>query len=366
MSTSKALRTTFRQLRGVPTLPRSSHTLTVVKNAAYIFGGEIKPREPVDNAIHEITLPDQPSHDASYQRIEAQAEELGGEVPMARVGHAAAAIGSRIYVFGGRGGVEMAALEEKGRVWAFDTTTLKWSYVDPNPSSTIPPTRSYHAAASFNDPLPGTFFVHAGCLSSGGRASDLWAFDIASRTWTELPSAPGPARGGTALAAVKNRLYRFGGFDGKHELGGMDYIDLTPEAGGRLRPSNQGWQTQTVNIPNRSVAGMVPVSTGYGDHSLIIVSGEHDPSTQGHAGAGRFLDDIWNYENHDSGAYVTNIGKMQQESEDDDSAIKAQLTTMSARGWFAADRVGDGTALVWGGINEANERLGDGWIIAAQ
>jgi hypothetical protein len=38
-------------------LPRSSHSLSIVKGKAYVFGGEIKAREPVDNHVHIYTLP---------------------------------------------------------------------------------------------------------------------------------------------------------------------------------------------------------------------------------------------------------------------------------------------------------------------
>ncbi|TQV94980.1 Kelch repeat type 1 [Cordyceps javanica] len=56
----------------------------------------------------------------------------------------------------------------------------------------------------------GTLFVHAGRLA-GDRGNDLWAFDVRSRMWSELPSAPGPARDGAAICVSKSRLFRFGG-----------------------------------------------------------------------------------------------------------------------------------------------------------
>lgn len=41
----------------VPALPRSSHSINVVGGNAYIFGGEVEPRKPVDNDMHLIVLP---------------------------------------------------------------------------------------------------------------------------------------------------------------------------------------------------------------------------------------------------------------------------------------------------------------------
>jgi hypothetical protein len=37
-------------------LRRSSQVVSVVGNRAYIFGGELRPREPRDNDVHAISL----------------------------------------------------------------------------------------------------------------------------------------------------------------------------------------------------------------------------------------------------------------------------------------------------------------------
>ncbi|KAI1419701.1 hypothetical protein F5Y12DRAFT_207600 [Xylaria sp. FL1777] len=319
----------------LPPLPRSSHSLDIVAGNAYIFGGEIEARKPVDNDIHVVVLP-WSGAPADYYAIKAKpssktsaAEDdaaipaaiteedetesqlrdpltevpLGsststpdaeseaesstfnkgkapetGDVPPPRIGHATAVIGSRIFLFGGRAAAAgSSTLDEKGRVWIFETKTHTWTYLDPHHSSPIPPPRSYHAAVATEKPrefsikpmrlrrsstwkewaegnsaevgIPqrpiagtiaekatddeavgagfGTFFIHAGCLGDGTRTSDVWAFDVHARTWKQLPDAPGPARGGAALAIAKSRLYRFGGFDGTSELGGqLDVLQL--------------------------------------------------------------------------------------------------------------------------------------------
>lgn len=330
----------------VPALPRSSHSINVVGGNAYIFGGEVEPRKPVDNDMHLIVLP-YSSADADYIAIkpkaaprpepmqiptvvEPTAEEEGkgkdvdlsdvdlaspgpeggeevlagssangkesahtsllpdnsslGDVPCARVGHATAVIGHRIFLFGGRGGPDMAALEENGRVWVFDTKTNLWSFLDPRLPSTpaqptsaglekshFPAARSYHSAVGVDLPRDfstkrnnrqswaqwaqgdsetlgtpqnpivgyvadnsrdededgfGTLVVHGGCFTEG-RASDTWAFDVRSRVWQELPAAPGAPRGGTSLAVASGKLWRFGGFNGESEEGGqLDYLPL--------------------------------------------------------------------------------------------------------------------------------------------
>ncbi|KAL9060196.1 MAG: hypothetical protein Q9162_000810 [Coniocarpon cinnabarinum] len=438
------IRATFRPLRGPPPLPRSSHTLNVVRNRAYIFGGEIKPREPVDNSVHVIALPSAELQEADYVSVPATPDVKGEPVPEARVGHAAAAVENVIYVFGGRGGADMKALEENGRVWTFNTTTRKWSYLDPTKHSAIPPPRSYHAMTSCEHPLPskkptinildpatpepdpddaetpedakksipepipmnahGTLFVHAGCLSSGDRTADLWAFDISSRTWSEMPAAPGPARGGTALRMVKDRIYRYGGFDGTRELGGaIDYLDIKSSTfhdklgSGEmaLHPSTDGWQMNNFPVGSenhggmrhRSVAGMVPVSTGQGRSYLLIFGGESSASSAGHAAAGKFFDDMWSFQLRPEGGTAAALrdamwqfvmrkdtGEAEVQEVDYFDAEGAKVAEDSpkpwgARGWFASDAAQDvggesgGTIVIWGGVSESNERLGDGWVV---
>ncbi|KAF3058424.1 putative kelch domain-containing protein [Daldinia childiae] len=287
----------------IPPLPRSSHSIDVVAGNAYIFGGEAESsRKPVDNDMHIIVLPTG-SASADYFSVKAKpspeqhvpepapiteedeiAAELKppnrsktnslGDVPSARVGHASAVIGSRIFLFGGRSAESASEpLDEHGRVWVFETKTHTWAYLDPYHNSPVPSPRSFFAAVATDKPrdfaikplrrteswkewaegdsvdvgIPqrpiagnvaahavdeedagfGTFIIHGGCTADGGRTGDVWAFDVRSRTWKELPSAPGPARGGAALALAKSRLYRFGGYDGEKELGGqLDVLDL--------------------------------------------------------------------------------------------------------------------------------------------
>lgn len=339
----------------IPSLPRSSHSLNVVSGSAYVFGGEIDPREPVDNDMHVIRLPFS-SAGADYYKVKArpaapedqtpntererEEETEGsvtpkaglddvpleesllskgkepatdvrpdlGDVPAPRVGHATAVIGSRIFLFGGRGGPDMKPLEEAGRVWVYDTRSSTWTFLDPVPAVKggaiipHPAPRSYHCATATDHPqdpasspppkaktwrqwvlgdttrtgIPqdpivgnvaedavdqesdgyGTFFVHAGCLANGDRTSDLWAFDVRARTWMELPAAPGPSRGGTSICISKSRLFRFGGFDGEKEIGGqLDFLhlelgtfnDRTTKAEISIHARPGGWQTILAN-----------------------------------------------------------------------------------------------------------------------
>ncbi|KAL0942502.1 kelch domain-containing protein [Colletotrichum truncatum] len=514
----------------VPPLARSSHTINVVNGSAYVFGGEINPREPVDNDVHIIRLPynsagadyykiksvppkqytppavpepfkkeavettEQPTVEEKAEQKEqllddvslaspsagpADEESLNeeenaevtvkdkgkglaapdvpvpGDVPAPRVGHASAVIGSRIFVFGGRGGADMTPLEEAGRVWVFDTRTNTWTYLDPVPPAPgvtilpMPSARSYHSAAATDRPrdfapkrtrraqswkawavgdsaevgIPqapivghlaanavdeedegyGTFFVHGGCLASGERTNDLWAFDVRSRVWSQLPSAPGPARGGAAIAVSKSRLFRFGGFDGKGELGGqldflhleMDTFDDGVSKGEIAVHGRGGWQSivQGANSGedeiqliadqvwpgHRSVAGLEAVTVGAGREYLLLIMGEREPSPDGHSGAGAMWDDVWAFQVPPLGmtaasvrdamwqtiGWQTGEGKwtrLTTEPYDDDNDDGEP----APRGWFASAPMGDveeSGVVIWGGLSSENKRLHDGWIL---
>ncbi|KAG8418334.1 hypothetical protein J3458_005754 [Metarhizium acridum] len=459
----------------IPALPRSSHSVNVVSGSAYIFGGEMEPRQPVDNDMHIIRLPSS-SAGADYHRVEARAAapeqtttnldeaalEEGGEegegpegkgketatdarpglggVPAPRVGHATAVIGSRIFLFGGRGGPDMKPLDEAGRVWVYDTRSHAWSHLDPAPAVRggaivpQPGPRSHHCATAsdrprdFPVPAPGrprtwrqwalgdtsrtgipqdpvvgcvaeqavdhesdgygTLFVHAGCLAGGDRTSDLWAFDVRSRTWTELPAAPGPSRGGAAICISKSRLFRFGGHDGESEVGGrLDFLHLEVETfddgasrGEVAVHARAGWQTivrdggaeprQEWPAP-RSAASLQALTVGGGKEHLVLAMGERAP--------GAFLDDVWTFEVPPLGmtaasfraAFLQAVGRRTGEGRwekvsmaeyDDESGDGVP----AARGWIASAPLADleeRGIMIWGGLGADNKTMGDGWIL---
>ncbi|KAL2891844.1 Nitrile-specifier protein 5 [Ceratocystis lukuohia] len=516
----------WEKINGVPHLARSSHSLDIVGGSAYIFGGELNAREPVDNAMHVIglpysgasadyyTIPAQPLAGHRYNEQVEQANSegedskaMGGKeadttstpdpetsrssqedkpdsdaddtneasatatpvdkepkelaeiplsatfnkfaatdknkviddrpelepVPAPRVGHATAVIGNRIFMFGGRGGPAMIPLDEGGRVWVFDTRVGRWTFLDPaSPAPGVlviprPAPRSYHSAAAFSAPRDfkplglrrtktwaewaagdsaeigtpqspivgniaanatdednegfGTFIVHGGCLAGAGqRAADVWAFDVRSCVWTQLPAAPGVARGGTALCASGNRLFRFGGFDGKHEIGGqVDVLTLGEDHSG-LEPvlvATTEWVTlsqptaedgaplsQSPWPKARSVAKLVPVSPA-GREMLVLLMGEGQASAKGHEGAGKFFSDVWVFQV----PAAVKSGKMAEGKwaevtvSPHDSEVSAELP--AARGWIDAAPMAEteeNGILIWGGLGEDNNRQGDGWI----
>jgi Galactose oxidase, central domain len=47
---------TWQKVLEAEILQRSSQAISVVQEAVYIFGGELRPREPRDNDVHVLSL----------------------------------------------------------------------------------------------------------------------------------------------------------------------------------------------------------------------------------------------------------------------------------------------------------------------
>lgn len=377
--------------------------------------------------MHIITLPSGTVTSADYKALPAKPESASGAVPEKRVGHTAAVIGERILVFGGRGGKDMKPLEENGRVWIFDTRTDAWSFLDPAPGTPYPAARSYHTSVALEKPelshakaidnrneTPkagkiaegaqtdaemgghGTLFVHAGCPVSG-RTNDFWGFDVRSKTWKEYPTAPGKPRGGTSLCISKQRIYRYGGFNGEGEEGGqLDILELGLDTfndkggAGELSLTARGkWETldfaeENIKHPgNRSVAGFHTITTGMGREYLILMLGERDPSNDGHNAAGQFWGDVWAFQAPPQGMTAasfkdatwqalgreTGEGLWSQVQVSDAEGMEGEdvkKLVPSERGWFPSSSMGDvdnTSIILWGGLNDKNEREDDGWIL---
>lgn len=247
-------------------------------------------------------------------------------------------------MFSGRGGLAMTPIEEKGAVWQYSPGESLWTLIAPkDPSAPYPAGRSYHSMATDGQ---NTIYIHAGCPEKG-RLSDLWSFNVDTSTWTELPSAPPPARGGTSIAICGRKLYRMNGFDGTTEQGGtIDAFDLDAQTWSTISFSPDGRE----GPEPRSVSTLVAVKVG-GVDFLLTLFGERDPSSLGHAGAGKMLADVWAF----------NIGRETW------TKVEPSGDVPAPRGWFGADVArhdsGLDSVIVHGGLAEDNSRLGDVWSL---
>ena len=116
------------------TLTRSSHALIAHAGKAYIFGGELKPRIPVDGTLHTVDL-------SSGQHNSIQIAD-STEAPAPRVGTAIAKLGDALYLWGGRGGKEMKPLS--GDLWKFELGRKEGKWEKLAIKGDQPEDRSYH------------------------------------------------------------------------------------------------------------------------------------------------------------------------------------------------------------------------------
>ncbi|GAB7348841.1 hypothetical protein MBLNU459_g7550t1 [Dothideomycetes sp. NU459] len=319
-------------------LPRVYHTISVIKGRAYIFGGKEVDRDGnetlADSTMHILILPSSGVETTDYQNIPPSSTS-----PPPRSGHSASVVDDQIYIFGGVSGASPESLiEEKGRVWVFDTVSSSWSSLDPSQTKDVPSATAYHAAIATEqprrtqestldgtapqlDPDParhvpepepsntyGTLLVYAGILAN--HNSELWAFDIRTRIWSQMqhpPLASPSLPTSPSIAMVENRLYTYSSAE-------THYLDLDMHSAsssaqsslGGLGPSPLGpWSRISTTIPApsassstngsspgpgvRSGAALIPVTTGQGRNYLLLVGGEALPTEAGSGAVG----EIW-------------------------------------------------------------------------
>ncbi len=118
------------------------------------------------------------------------------EMPTARGGLAAAALGNRLHVLGG------TADEPTGAHEVYDPATNGWTRANPMPTA-----RDHLAAVAFE----GRVWALGGRSSFLGRQYDnVEVYDPATDSWRTAPPLP-EARGGLAAAVLGDRLFVFGG-----------------------------------------------------------------------------------------------------------------------------------------------------------
>jgi hypothetical protein len=415
------IKANLTRITSVP-LPRSHHTISVVKGRAYIFGGESEPGRLADNAMHVIILPSSGVLEADYTTYPARSANGLDDVPSPRKGHTSTVIGDSIYLFGGEG---EGVTDEKGRIWVYHTVRNTWTYLDPASDTLYPSQRTGHAAASSDLPSPktvtyqekapqapadpskvvpepaesdswGTIFIVGGRdTTSGELSNDALAFDVKTRTWSNIPSASGQPRDGASLSLVGDRLYRFGGKGVEtFSSGATEFLDAShvwKHAEGGTTPLNSGWSWE--ELPHtepqggmaaapqaRSNAGLVGVTTGQGRRYLLVVGGEGENS--------QFLDDIWalqlpaegstaaatkdsirasmKRDTHE-GQFAEVLYKYVDTKGEEEREIPGEPKMgLGARGHFGIAKgteVDGATAVVWGGVDASGRILKDGWMI---
>uniref|UniRef100_A0A8H7TV03 Uncharacterized protein n=1 Tax=Bionectria ochroleuca TaxID=29856 RepID=A0A8H7TV03_BIOOC len=88
----------------VPALARSHHTLTVINEAAFIFGGKGSGGKLCSAEVHEVLLPINEPPKTRHELYQPVGVSPVAPVPAPRFSHAACARGNEVVIHGGRDG----------------------------------------------------------------------------------------------------------------------------------------------------------------------------------------------------------------------------------------------------------------------
>ncbi|XP_042334721.1 rab9 effector protein with kelch motifs [Sceloporus undulatus] len=182
--------------------------------------------------------------------------EVTGTPPSPRTYHTStAAIGDRLYVFGG-GDKGVDPVQDQ-QLHIFDSATLTW--LQPEVRGQPPSPRHGHAVVAVENRL----FIHGG-LAGDTFYNDLFSIDITDLKWETLP-ATGCVPGGRAAhsaMAFRGHLYIFGGMDPTGALDTMYKYHIEKSHWTQL-------EFKTALPPGRL------------DHSMCIIPWEASPASEG-------------------------------------------------------------------------------------
>ncbi|RYO60617.1 hypothetical protein AA0116_g5804 [Alternaria tenuissima] len=380
-------------------LARSNHTVTVIGNKAYVFGGDTANNVLASNHVHIVTLEHSGKPEMDYSIIPALPTSEGGNTPAARSSHAACAFHGNVAVYGGsdeNGGL----IDEQSSVWLFSPERKSWDILQPSKGDVetgdIGPGPRRNAQLFAHDQH---LILFGGVDGSGDNASDLWQFDIAARYWTQLPTAPVA----TSNAALANgQLWLISGSDPMSSQ--LHHISVPSSS------EERKWESFT--FPTNPLApgprarhdgALLPVTTGWGRNYLVYLLGARnnssadvsntEPEDPKHADEVTQFSDTWVLQIPSSDLEAKpsmtlknaiNPAKIKDAIRSALGADTGHLSWAEAvvqlpsekqleeedgklhpgpRAFFGADVMETGSGLIfWGGVDAKGERVGDGWI----
>ena len=368
--------------------------MTVVNNKAYIFGGITADNKVTSNEVHAVTLEHSGEPEMDYNLIPAIPSAEGERIPDARASHAACAFHGNVVVYGGCNEKE-ELIDEKSSVWLFSPERKTWEHLTPSTLDLAPGPRR-HAKLFAQDKC---IVLYGGHDRTGDPASDIWQFDVASKVWWQLPTAPVAT---TNAALANNQLWLISGSDPMSSQ--LHHLDISS-------PKNEMlWDTFT--FPTNPMApgprarqdgALLPIHTGYGRNYLIYLLGARADTSSSTATAPEDLkhakgttqwSDTWALQipasdlQMKASASFKEAIKPAKIKDAIRSALGAETHELSwgeavvqvpsekgleemdgklhpgPRAFFGADVMHDEKSIaLWGGLDAKGERIGDGWII---
>ncbi len=205
--------------------------------AAYLLGcGDGETARPASTATAPATSPAAPATTAPSATAPAALRwrplSPAGVLPPPRRDHSLVSDGRRLFLFGGR------QQQELGDLWTYDLAAATWTEIT---AAGAPPARFGHNA--FLDEARSRMVVFGG-QAGGAFFNDLWAFDLTNGGWSQLTAGQGAplaryGAGGALDAAgrllVSHGFTTSGRFDDtwEYSLEDASWTDVSPPAGGR-------------------------------------------------------------------------------------------------------------------------------------
>ncbi|KNC49026.1 acyl-CoA binding protein [Thecamonas trahens ATCC 50062] len=189
-------------------MPRYGHSFTTVGSRAYLFGGKGHANVFFGNELEVLDL----------DTLTWSVLETSGEAPARRYGQCAFVYRNVYYVVGGSG------VEFYNDVHALDLETRTWSRVKTHGRQ--PSVRSYHSVALWG----AKAVVFGGDHGGGERFNDVHILDLRSMRWLEVVTkGPIPAvRCTHTFSIVGSRGILFGGRDAGTYYNDVRYLNLDP------------------------------------------------------------------------------------------------------------------------------------------
>lgn len=193
----------------------------------------------------------------------------------------------RMVVFAGDQGPPVMCMSQTdfvAEVWAFHPDCDNFEQLEPGPGMSA---RGRYALAL--DAARGRALIHGGRFREGTSGTytlhdDLWAFDLASDSWIELPSEGGPSARSNHVAVVAPEQDKLIIFGGNASDDGLAFIPLDDTWAFDLEAET--WtQISTTNTPS---ARLFHAATVASDDTILVFGGGDE-----NAFLGPFFRDLW-------------------------------------------------------------------------